>query len=54
MIRRTYSYGHKTREAAQDALNDLLAESEVSMCEKPEIGSYPTANGKRWRITLAS
>jgi|GEM_PF-5041103 len=60
MARYTYAWGYKSREAAQDALNDLLAGSEVSQCEGPEISAYRTRNlstgapALRYQITLAA
>ena len=60
MTRHTYAWGYKSRDAAQDALNDLLSENEVSMCERPEVSPYKTRNVTtgapvvRYQITLQS
>jgi hypothetical protein len=35
MTRITYGYGYKSRQRAQEALEDMLAHGEVSMSERP-------------------
>lgn len=40
MARITYAYGYKSREQAQESLDDSLAHDEVSMCEHPQIETY--------------
>lgn len=60
MSRQSYAWGYRTREAAQDALDDLLSISEVSECEAPKVVPYKTRNmitGQpvlRFQITLAA
>ena len=51
-IYRSYSWGHRTREAAQQALWDMLAECEISESERPKLSSYKTPRGRRWAIQL--
>ena len=54
MIRYTYAYGYKTREAAEIALDDCMAGDEISECELPKISPYQNKNDeRRYRITLA-
>ena len=40
MTRITYGYGYKSRQRAQEALEDMLAHGEVSMGERPRIETY--------------
>ena len=40
MDRITYGYGYKSRQRAQEALEDMLAHGEVSMGERPRIETY--------------
>lgn len=61
--RYTYTYGYRSREHAETALQELFAGGEVSPGEFPEIERYtarvcaPTSTGRtevyRYRITLA-
>lgn len=52
-MRFTYAYGYRTRDAALEALEDSLANGDVTMGEGPEVSSYRTHEGAlRWRITL--
>lgn len=51
--RYTYAHGYKSRDAAQDALEDCFATGEVSQCERPKIEAYQSRlNGRRYMITL--
>lgn len=56
--RYTYAWPYKTAEAAADALDDMLAEAEVSMAERPRIEPYRVTQldtGRavtRYRITM--
>lgn len=62
MPRYTYASGYKTREAAEEALEDMFAHAEVSECERPRIESYmgwahpikgqPLEAERRFAITL--
>ncbi len=58
MSRHTYAWGYKTREAAEDALEDMFAFDEVSQCSRPQISAYKTRNVTtgapvvRYQITL--
>jgi hypothetical protein len=52
----TYSYGHKSRDAAKEALAECYCTGEVSDGDKPAISSYRTLNKNgetvtRWQIT---
>ena len=40
MTRITYGYGYKSRQRAQEALEDMLAHGEVSIGERPRIETY--------------
>lgn len=51
--RYTYATGYTSREAADEAITDLLAECEVSPCERPAVDTYRTNDGRRrYKITL--
>ena len=53
MLRVTYAYGFKTRDAAETALVDCFANGEISEGEGPEISSYRSRDGAlRWQITI--
>lgn len=50
-----YAYGYRTREAAELAIIDEIAESCVSRCENPRVVAYRTKDGrKRYSIVLDS
>lgn len=51
-MRRTYAYGYKSRDAAEDALETMFAAGEVSPGEKPRIYRYSCPGGHRWAIDL--
>lgn len=57
MARRTYACGYRTRQAAEDELEAMFAEGDVSPGEQPEVEPYTIrVAGKvyrRWEITLA-
>lgn len=54
MNRYTYAYGYRTADAAEDAIESLCSQGEISTAENPKAESYVTESGKRrWRITLA-
>jgi hypothetical protein len=58
MTRYDYHTGLKSRQAALDAMDDALSESEISASECPKIEPYQitTTDGRkldRWKITLA-
>lgn len=53
MHRYTYAYGYRTADAAEDAIENLCSEGEISTGENPKAESYRTQAGAlRWRITL--
>lgn len=53
-MRFTYSYGYRTRDAAEAALEDCFSSGEVSHGDSPSVEAYATQDGKtRYRITLA-
>jgi hypothetical protein len=53
-MRFTYSYGYRTRDAAEAALEDCFSSGEVSHGDSPRVEVYATQDGKtRFRITLA-
>ena len=53
MTRYTYAYGYGTADDAEDALESLCANGEISPAENPRTESYRAPNGsRRWRITL--
>lgn len=53
-MRYTYSSGHKSREAAEEALEDGFATGDVLPGERPQVEPYRSTAGKRrYRITLA-
>lgn len=60
MTRQTYAYGYKTYSDALEALHDMLAASEVSLAEKPQISAYSTHHltegyrCTRYQITLGA
>lgn len=51
-MRYTYSFGHRSREAAYMALEDLFASGDVTPGEKPRIYRYSCPGGYRWAIDL--
>jgi len=56
-MRYTYSQGHKSKAAAEDALEDMILFGDVCEGERPRVERYAvTVHGKpatRYRITLA-
>ena len=52
VIRHWYLSGCKTREQAEEKLEDLFATGEVSEGEKPEVKSYKSNVGRRWGIVV--
>lgn len=53
MTRYTYAYGYRSLDAAEDALENLCANGEISTAENPRCESYRAPSGsRRWRITL--
>jgi uncharacterized protein len=51
--RYSWAYGYKSRQSAEDAIEDAYANGEVSLCEDPQAESYISVNGIRaWRISL--
>ena len=51
--RHWYAYGYRSRDAAEDALEDCFAAGEVSACEAPEVRSYRARSGeRRWGISV--
>lgn len=50
--RRSYAWGYKRRDAAEDAIDTMIADGEMSPCERPEVSSYRTERGKRYRVTI--
>ncbi len=49
----TYSWGYKTREDAQRAMFDMMADGSVSYGDQPEIIAYrSTADRIRYKVTL--
>jgi hypothetical protein len=53
MSRETFAYGFKTRDAAEDALEDALASGDMLPGEQPEISAYSVEGGMAYRITWA-
>jgi hypothetical protein len=52
-IRYSWAHGYKTRQAAEDSIEDSYANGEISLCEDPRAESYIAVNGTRaWRISL--
>lgn len=52
-VRYYYSTGHKTREAAEMALEEMYALADVTEGERPLIEPYTARNGhRRYAITL--
>ncbi len=50
-----YAQGYKSRYDAELALQDMIAEGEISECENPEIKGYyvnPAISLLRWKIIL--
>lgn len=53
-MRFTYSYGYRTRDAAEAALDDCFANGDVSHGDAPAVEAYKNRDGAtRYRITLA-
>ena len=52
-IARTYAYGYRTRERAEEVIIDDISESLLSPCENPRVAAYRTKDGrKRYRILV--
>ena len=47
-----YARGYRTAARADDALDDAMADGEVSHGERPRIVSYAGDAGTRWAIVL--
>jgi len=49
-----FAYGFKSREAAETALHNAIADGEVSPCEKPRVEAYAATSddGKRYGIRV--
>lgn len=45
--RHCYAWGYKTRDAAENAVEDMFASAEISECENPTIKSYTNKAGAR-------
>ena len=47
-----YSYGHKTRDDAQDAIDRDISDGFLSSAERPRVETYRTRDGRRlYQIT---
>lgn len=47
-----FAYGFKSREAAETALHNAIADGEVSPFEHPRVESYAGNAGKRYGIRV--
>jgi uncharacterized membrane protein len=50
--RTTYATGYRTRDRAEEALEDMYAHGEVSECQLPLVESYRNSDdNRRYKIT---
>lgn len=47
-----YAWGYLSRDAAEDAIDTMLADREVSWFEKPRVRAYNSPKGRRYAIDL--
>lgn len=53
MSRFTWSYGYKSRDKADESLEDDFSNGTVGWSDKPKVESYKTFDLKtRWRVTV--
>lgn len=53
MITRTYAYGYRTRERAEQVIIDDLSADFLSPCERPHVAAYRTKDGRKlYRIVI--
>lgn len=52
-INRTYAYGYRTRERAEEVMVDDMSEGLLSPCERPHVAAYRTKDGRKlYRILV--
>lgn len=52
-ITRTYAFGYRTRERAEEAIIDHMSEGLLSPCERPHVAAYRTRDGRKlYRIVI--
>lgn len=53
MERITHGFGYLTDELAYLAIEDMIAQGEVSLSEEPQIERYVTSMGRKlWKVTV--
>lgn len=52
-MRYTYSHGYKSTDAAWLAIDEMIADGDVSLSERPKVEGYKSKDGKRrYKVTL--